>query len=137
MTSEVIHLTTSDKFQKEAQSKQSEKIVEAFIESCVALDASIFEPFMEESNIFENKNKYLFLASMKTLFDYYKDKKALSIDVTADDGICKGCKYGKAIKAFSVKGWGRTIFSDQFAYIIEIENGILKDIFRCNLFGKK
>ncbi len=137
MISEVIHLTTSESFQKEAPTNQSERIVDAFLESCKALDASIFEPFMEEENVFQNKNKYLFLASMKALFDSYMDNKALFFNVTVVDGTCKGCKYGKAIKAFSVKGWGRTIFNDKFAYVIEMEKGILKDIFRCNYFSSK
>ncbi len=137
MIKEVIHLTTRDLFQKEAPSNQSERIVNAFIESCKALDASIFEPYMEEINVFENKNKYLFLASIKALFDSYKDKKALFLNVTVDEGTCKGCKYGKAIKAFTIKSWGRVISKDQFAYVIEVEKGILRDIYRCNLFDRK
>ena len=136
MIAETIHLITSDLFQKEASSNQSKRIVDAFIESCKALDASIFEPYMEENNVFEDKNKYLFLASMKFLFDSYKDKKPISFSVTVDDGTCKGCIYGNAVKVFSIKGWGRVIFNGEFAYVIEMENGILKDIFRCNLFCK-
>ena len=134
MLTATVHLTTSDIFQQVAQGNQSEKIVDTFIESCKALDASIFEPYMEENNVFEDKNKYLFLAGMKALFDSYKDKKALFFNVNVEDGTCKGCNYGKAVKAFSVKGWGRVIFKDQFAYVIEMENGILRDIYRCNLF---
>lgn len=66
MLTTTVHLTTSDIFQQVAQVNQSENIVDAFIESCKALDASIFEPYMEEDNVFEDKSKYLFLASMKT-----------------------------------------------------------------------
>lgn len=135
MISEVIHLTTSKSFQQEASTNHSEIIIVAFIESCKALDASIFEPYMDEGFFFEDKNKYLFLSSMKNLFDYYKKEGAISINVDVADGVCNGCKYGKQIKVFSVKAWGKTIIADQFAYVIELEKGILKDIFRCNLFA--
>ncbi|MEO6542195.1 MAG: hypothetical protein ABIN74_14425 [Ferruginibacter sp.] len=137
MLSEVIHLTTSDLFQKEAPVNQSERIVDAFIESCKALDASIFEPFMEENNVFEDKNKYLFLANLRTLFETFKVDKPVSMDIVVNDGTCKGCKYGKSVKMFSVNGWDSEKYNDRFAYVIEKENGILKDIFRCNYFGKK
>ena len=135
METTVIHLITSKIFQEEAPLNQSEKIVDAFIESCKALDASIFEPFMEEENVFQNKNKYLFLASIKTLFDEFKNDKPVSIDIIDNDGICKGCKYGKSVKTFSVRGWDSEKYNDRFAYVIEMENGILKDVYRCNLFS--
>lgn len=136
MGTETIHLTTSDSFQKEAPSNQSERIVDAFIKSCKALDASIFEPYMEENNVFEDKNKYLFLASLRTLFDTFKKDKPVSIDIVVNDGICNGCKYGKSVKIFSVNGWDSIKYNDRFAYVIEKERGILKDIYRCNLFCK-
>jgi len=135
MLTNVIHLTTSDSFQQVAQTDHSKLIIDAFVESCKALDASIFESFMDEENIFESKDKYLFLASMKELFDSFKDRKAVFINVNVEDGICKGCQYGKHIKLFSVKGWGRVIFKSQFAYRVDVEKGILKDIFRCNLYS--
>jgi len=137
METTAIHLTTSESFQKEAPTSHSESIVDAFIESCIALDASIFEPFMEENNVFESKNKYLFLASLKTLFDTFKDDKPMSLDIVVNDGICNGCKYGKSVKIFSVKGWDSVKYNDRFAYVIEKENDVLKDIYRCNLFCKK
>ena len=129
-----IHLITCDAFQQVAQPSHSQIIIDAFIESCKALDASIFEPFMEEDNVFEDKNKYIFLAGLKVLFDSYKNKKPLFFNVTVEDGTCAGCNYGKNIKIFSVKGWGRIIFKSRFAYVIDKNKGILKDIYRCNLF---
>ena len=93
MESSIIHLITSESFQKEAPSNQSERIVDAFIKSCKALDASIFEPYMEENNVFEDKNKYLFLASMKALFDAFRNDKPVTIDIVVNDGInrCAAC----------------------------------------------
>jgi len=134
MQTETIHLTTSDSFQHESQIDHSKLIIDAFVESCITLDASIFEPYMDEENVFEDKDKYLFLASIKELFDSYKDKKAVIINVDVEDDTCKGCQYGKPIKLFSVKGRGRIIFTGQFAYRINVEKGILIDIYRCNLF---
>lgn len=134
MVKTTIHLPTSASFQLQNQLYLSQSISDAFIASCKALDASIFEPYMDEESIFENKDKYIFLADLKALFDSYKEKKPVSITVNIEDGTCKGCKYGIGIKIFNVKCWGRTIISDQFAYVIEKRNGVLLDIFRCNLF---
>jgi len=134
MQAAVIHLITSNSFQKEAQTDHSKLIIDAFVQSCMALDASLFEPYMGDENVFEDKCKYLFLASLKELFDSFKSKKAVSINVRVEDGTCKGCQFGKPIKLFSVKGWGRVIIKGQFAYLIDVQKGILKDIYRCNLF---
>ena len=137
MISETIHLSTKDSFQQKAASNQSERIVDAFIKSCKALDASIFEPFMEEENVFEDKNKYLFLASLRICFEEFKNDKPKSIDIVVNDGICKGCKYGRKVKIFSINGSDSVKYNDRFAYVIEKGNGILKDIFRCNFFCKR
>ena len=132
-----IHLPTSEIYQLNNQPGHSELISNAFINSCKALNVSLFEPYMDEESIFENKDKYLFLAELKALFDSYKEKIPVSMTVSVEDGTCKGCKYGKGIKIFNVKGWGRIIFSDRFAYVIERKNGVLIDIYRCNLFCPK
>lgn len=134
MVKTTIHLPTSASFQRQNQPDHSQLISVAFIESCKALDVSLFEPYMNEDSIFENKDKYHFLADLKALFDSYKKNKPVAINVSVEDGTCKGCKYGIGIKIFKVKGWGRIIFCDQFAYVIETKDGILLDIFRCNLF---
>lgn len=134
--SSVIHLNTSATFKQIAESKQSQLIIDAFTESCKALDASLFEPFMEDDNVFEDRSKYLFLADLKALFDLYKSHKAVEIQIEFNDGTCTGCNLGKSARVFSIRGWGRDLFSDQFAYVIEKENGILIDIYRCRLFSK-
>lgn len=134
MTTNTIHLTTNDTFQFQIQPGHFQVIIEAFIQSCKTLDVSIFEPFMEENNVFEDKNKYLFLASLKSLFESYKTKKYLCCDVFVHDGICTGCEKGKNLKIFSVILSGKVIFKDQFAFIIEKKDEILMDIYRCRLF---
>lgn len=136
MLTTTVHLTTCNSFKQESKTNQSENIIYAFVESCKALDASIFEPFMEDNNVFEEKTKYLFLAGLKKLFDSYTDERILFHTIAVEDGSCTGCNEGKAVKIFSFKGWGRIIKTDRFAYVIEKENGILTDIYRCNLFCK-
>ena len=135
--SPLIHLNTSTAFKQHAVQSQSQLIINAFIKSCKALDASIFEPFMEDENVFEDKSKYLFLAELKSLFDSYKNREHLSYDIYDKDGTCAGCLYGRSIKVFSVILVGRQIFKDKFAFVIEQKDGILMDIFRCNLFSKE
>lgn len=136
MVTTAIHLSTSDSFQQHVQFDYSQLIINAFIESCKALDASIFESFLEEDDVFEDKNKYLFLASLKSLFDSYKSRQHLVAEVYLNEGTCQGCEYGKPVKLFFVVLSGRVIFKDQFAYIIEEQDGVLKDIYRCNMFCK-
>ncbi|MEO6732324.1 MAG: hypothetical protein ABIN01_13990 [Ferruginibacter sp.] len=137
MIATTINLRTRDSFQQQAQLDHSQIIIKAFIESCKTLDASILEPFMEEDNIFEDKSKYLFLAGLKTLFNRYKSIEHLCSEVYLHEGTCAGCRYGKAVNLFSVVLSGRNIFKDVFAYFIEEKNGILIDIYRCNLFCNK
>lgn len=129
-----IHLTTTDSFQLNGLPDQSQAISKAFIESCKALDVSLFEPYMEEESTFENKNKYAFLTDLKALFDSYKKKNLFAISVSVQDGTCMGCKNGVRLKVFKVNAWGRTLFSERFAYALETQKGVLKDIYRCNLF---
>ena len=97
MITTTIHLPTSDSFQQHVQLDYSQLIINAFIESCKALDASVFEPFLEEDDVFEDKNKYLFLASLKSLFDSYKSRQHLVAEVYLNEGTCQGCKYGKPV----------------------------------------
>src|SRR5690606_27758679 len=50
----------------------SQYIKETFLKACKNLDASMFEPLIDEDQYFENLNKYKFLLSMKEQFDYLK-----------------------------------------------------------------
>lgn len=130
------HLTITETFKENNASKNSQLIVDAFTMCCLELDASIFEPYMQEDDIFEDKNKYLFLAELKTLFDSFKDKKAVKIIVSHSNGTCFGCSMGKQVSVFDVRGFGRILFTDKFGFVIDTKDGILIDIFRCQLFNK-
>ena len=140
MQNEVIHLKTTEVFQENPDLKKSEIIINAFIEACSKLDAGIFEPFMEEDANFEDKEKYQFLNSMKKNFSYYKKRVGKKYFADVDDDECNGCQNGLPIKRFffykneeiAKSDEDRHNFIDGFAYVIQKENGILKDIFVCN-----
>ena len=44
------------------------EIKEAFINSCLQLDPSIFEPYIDEDRYFQELDKYRFLQSMESTF---------------------------------------------------------------------
>ena len=48
---ETIHLKTSKSFIEREDFSQSKKVIEKFIESCLQLDISIFEPYMHEDDV--------------------------------------------------------------------------------------
>ena len=66
---EVIKLKLS---QKAIEQNYSKEIAGKFIESCLKLDASIFEPLIEEDEYFQDLDKYRFLDSMKKVFQPFK-----------------------------------------------------------------
>lgn len=61
------------KTKQEQTSKDNSKLIkEMFLKACLELDASIFEPLIDEDQYFEELDKYRFLHSMKKQFDYLK-----------------------------------------------------------------
>lgn len=118
---DIIKLKLTERAQ---ELKRSEKVMDTFIESCIRLDASIFEPLIEEDQLFQDLDKYRFLHSMKQLFDYMKDQDFDKMELKI--GSCQGCHMGHVTHEFYAEG----LF--EFAYIMYLENGVLKDIFRCN-----
>ena len=133
MSPATIHLSTTRLFQTHHAGSRSDEIINAFVQSCLKLDACIFESFMEEEEVFEDKDKYLFLASLKNLFDEIRNNDSLFYSVKVTDDSCRGCSLGKPVKIFSYKGFGKYITTGKFGYLVEMEDGILKDIYRCNL----
>lgn len=109
------------------EDSNSHFIKETFLKACQSLDASIFEPLILEDQYFEDLDKYRFLQSMKTQFDYLKGNKVKEVQLVL--GTCKMCFTGERIYEFYVepkKG------KPAFAYNIQEVNGEIKDIFRCN-----
>ncbi|GAA4932879.1 hypothetical protein GCM10023314_01600 [Algibacter agarivorans] len=106
----------------------SQFIKETFIKACQNLDASIFEPLIDEDQYFEELDKYRFLQSMKTQFDYLKGEGIKEVKLVM--GKCEMCFIGAKVHEFYVKP---NIGKPAFSYNIQEENGEIKDIFRCNL----
>ncbi len=85
-----LHLKTTIDFSKNADKKHSNLIIQKFIECCINLDASIFEPFMIEVVVFQEMDKYSFLLSLKNSFSYYLEKLAQHFSLKMHHDICNG-----------------------------------------------
>jgi len=130
MTS-TVSIKTTQKFWLNQNTALTDKIVNAFVQSCIQLDASIFEPFMNEEDVFEDVEKYSFLAVMHRMFD---DLRRFTMDdfyVEVKDTTCKSCFVGKSVKHFEVFNGATKQYEADFAYLIDIEKGVLKDIYKC------
>ena len=101
------------------------EIKNKFIKSCELLDASIFEPLIDEDHFFQDLDKYRFLQSLKNEFDTWKQKgftKTVLIEST-----CSGCHLGHKAYQFHTNN-----LTPAFAYIIHEEKCKIIDIFMCN-----
>ena len=123
METELIKLKVR---KKSAKGEDAQTIKETFIKACENLDASIFEPLIEEEQYFQDIDKYRFLQSLKDEFDKVKRKNIQR--TTLIKGTCDGCHCEDETHQF----YGGTIFPE-FSYIIHEEKGEVIDIFLCNL----
>ncbi|APU09826.1 hypothetical protein A5M85_05890 [Cellulophaga lytica] len=121
--SELIKLRVK---RESATGEKAQNIINKFIEACIALDASIFEPMIEENKYFEEKNKYRFLASLKEQYDWAIARGAK--DIITKTGKCEMCVRGCSVYEFFNS-------SDklEFAYRINIKGDVVNDIFLCNM----
>lgn len=122
MISELIRLKVKP---QASTGNKAEDIESHFISACQNLDASIFEPFIEENQYFEEMDKYRFLASLKQQFDWARKRGATKTIVVP--GRCQMCKMGTFVHEFY--GDRNKI---EFAYAINKEDGQIVDIFLCN-----
>ncbi len=126
-----IHLTTSSKFTQKHNIPFSQTIVDKFVECCLKLDVSIFEPYMHEDDVFEDKEKYTFLVQLYGMFNEFARDTLDDFSVTIKDTFCKGCLQGQPVKRFKVTNNLTKKPLDEFAFMIEVQDGVLKDIYRC------
>lgn len=126
-----LHLKVTSKFIKNQNIDYSQNIIDKFIESCLKLDASIFEPYMNEDDVFEDKEKYIFLSQMHSMFSEFARDTLDDFKVEVINTVCKGCVKGEPAKHFKVTNNATKKPLDEFAFMIEVEKGILKDIYRC------
>ena len=136
MEEQVIHLKTRISFQQEAGMDESKFIVNKFIEACKNLDVSIFEPYMDEDkNIFEHKDKYRFLEKLHGMFEDYRKATFDNFEVTNITTECKACSFGKRVEQFKIYSVEAAKTIGEFGYLIDIEDGFLKDIYLCNYYS--
>lgn len=111
----------------------SRVLIEKFIETCLRLDASIFEPYIDEEGIFENKEKYMFLAKLKLLFQPYQSLRSIA-SVRQEEKICLGCSKTKNVLKFSIYSVEDNQDIADFGFVIDTDNGLLKDIYQCRWY---
>ncbi len=109
--------------------KKSKELVNVFIRACNKLNIGIFEPYINEESIFENSSKYVFLSRTKELFDSLLVTTGHSFEVQMKDSVCQGCSTGRKVNHFTVLSEGTKV--GEFAFLIDTDMGILKDIYRC------
>lgn len=124
------HLLTSQEFLIQKNREYSLALQKVFIASCLNLNASILEPYINEDDVFENKEKYLFLVELKKLFQPYQPLRSI-LSVRREEKTCLGCSKGKNVVQFIISSFPDNKEVFDFGFVIDTENGILKDIYRC------
>ena len=125
------YLKTCKSFVEDVDGNKSKEVVDKFIESCMHLDASIFEPYMQEEDVFETKEKYRFLSDLKALFDKGRMLAGIDFKVNIEDRNCRGCTLGGIVKHFEVVNNKSHNYIGSFGFLIDAEDGILRNIYRC------
>jgi len=76
-------------FLQKENKAHSQLVIDKFINACVNLDASIFEPYMNEDDVFNSLGKYEFLSELKDLFEYslFKTDHDFSVNMTNEQCI--------------------------------------------------
>ena len=111
------------KVRKESsQGDSADLIIQKFKESCINLDASIFESLIKVDQYFDDLDKFRFLQSLKNEFDRVK-AKGITTTTTLKEGECLMCFRGSPNFEF----YGKDT-KPEFAYIIHKEEGIIINI---------
>lgn len=103
-------------------------IKEAFITACEKLDITAIEKVLTEDDLFENKNKWEFLAKYKARFDKIKHEKGIT-KLISGDAKCGNCYLGKNVVSFT-----DTDNKIYFGFLFREEDGVIVDIWECNWF---
>jgi hypothetical protein len=108
----------------------ADKITITFINACLNLDASLFEPLIEENQFFQDLDKYRILQSLKDQFEKVKAKGITKI--TFIEGNCLGCENGHNTHQF----YGDDVRPEP-SYLINKKEDQIQDIFTCNMSSGK
>jgi len=130
----IIHCRTKKEFQITEHENESLEIVNKFIEAFILLDVSVFEPYMAENDVFEDMDKYRFLADIHSRFERIKSKIDGDFWVENSTTTCPACSYGKRVEHFKIYNKTTQKLQEGAGYLIDVRDGILFDIYRCNFF---
>lgn len=114
------------KFKKGLTAKETDYIRKQFLKACVQLDASIFEPLINEDIYFKDLYKNRFLDSLKEKFYWTKKRGAKELNI--QKGVCTICTRGEKVYEFINREK-----KVEFAYNIRISDANMGEIFLCNL----
>ena len=128
---DTIKLSTKKNFRTKENIDKSTLIIDKFIESCMALDISIFEPYMSEDDVFEDLEKYEFLLQLRVLFTNLRMQTNSKFSITFYKTACNGCIKGDPVLQFQVYSEDYESLKIDFGYTYIIKDGILIDIYKC------
>ena len=127
-----IHLKTKESFQLRQDHLESKEVIDKFIESFLNLDISILEPYISEEDVFENLDKYRFLAMINTTFKKYREVSHGNFKVINNTTTCQFCSFGKRVEHFEIYNTQTKKLIYEVGMLIDEQDGILVDIFHCN-----
>jgi len=131
---EIQQVKTSKQFIDKASVETSKLVIEKFIECCQSLDAGIFEPFIQEDDVFQEVTKYEFLAQLKSTFDKTLKLTGNTFTVEISTDSCRGCFIGHKVHVFSTFDKSKKL-AERNGYVIQEQDGILIDISRCYYYS--
>lgn len=72
---------------------------------------------MNEDDVFEDKEKYIFLAQLHGMFDEFARETLDNFTILVKDTVCKGCLKGQPVKHFKVSN---SIYKYLLRYLSQI-----------------
>lgn len=127
---DIIQVKTQKGFIEQNDILYSAKVIAKFIESCIALDASIFEPYIQEDDLFEDVSKYEFLAKLQNTFSITRRLSHNHFKVELSKDVCRACFIGHEVHVFTTYNSDNKMV-EQNGYVIQEVDGKLLDISRC------
>lgn len=127
---ELVQVKTKKKFAEQGDTEQSKLVIDQFIQSCLSLDAGIFEPFIQENEVFQEQNKYEFLADLKRSFDLTRKRANDSFTVELSNDTCRACFIGHRVHVFTTYNSAGEMI-ERNGFVIQEIDDILIDISRC------
>lgn len=117
-------------FLAKASIAQSKRIKDKFIQCCLSLDAGIFEPFIQENEVFQELTKYEFLTELKKTFDLTRKRTNHSFNVELSYDVCRACFIGHTVHVFTTYNFAGEMI-ERNGFVIQEMDNILIDISRC------